>query len=86
VSLLISFAIIQRIGGDSLRSLNGKLENKFFSKLVKHPVISILFLRMVFSTVPALNYTLALARVGFHHYILGTSSAYHFPSSSIVIF
>jgi uncharacterized membrane protein YdjX (TVP38/TMEM64 family) len=72
VSSLISFIIIQRIGGDSLRSLNGKLANKFFSKLDKHPITSILFLRMIFQTVPALNYALALARVRLHHYILGT--------------
>jgi uncharacterized membrane protein YdjX (TVP38/TMEM64 family) len=72
VSSLISFALIQRIGGDSLRSLNGNLANKIFSKLDKHPVTSILFLRIIFQTVPALNYALALAKVRLQHYILGT--------------
>ena len=52
--------------------LKRKMANKIFSKLDKHPVISIFFLRIVFQTVPALNYALVLARLRFHHYILGT--------------
>ncbi len=71
-SSAISFFIIQRIGGDSLRSLNGNIANKIFSKLDQRPVSSIIILRIIFQTVPALNYTLALARVRFPHYIVGT--------------
>lgn len=72
VSSLISFGLIKKIGGDSLRSLNGNLANKIFSKLDEYPVPSILLLRVIFQTVPALNYALALGGVKIHHYILGT--------------
>ncbi len=71
-SSTISFFLIHKIGGDALRSLNNKYADRIFSKLDQHPIYSIALLRLMFQTVPALNYALAMANVRFSHYILGT--------------
>lgn len=71
-SSTISFFLIQKISGGALRSLNNKYADRIFSKLDQYPICSIAILRLMFQTVPALNYALAMANVRFIHYILGT--------------
>ncbi len=78
-SSTISFFLIQSIGGDALRSLDSKLADKIFDKLDDRPIWSIATLRMIFQTVPALNYVLAMAKVRFSHYFLGTAIGLPLP-------
>jgi len=79
VSSALSFFIIKSIGGDALRSINHKFANKIFDQLDQRPVFSITTLRMIFQTMPALNYALAMANVRFRHYILGTLAGLPLP-------
>jgi uncharacterized membrane protein YdjX (TVP38/TMEM64 family) len=71
-SCTLSFFIIKSIGGDALRSIDHKFADKIFNQLDHRPVFSITSLRMIFQTMPALNYALAMANVRFRHYIIGT--------------
>ena len=71
-SCLTTFFIVRFVGQDALRGLNNQLAIKLFNQLDKSPVASIIGLRVVFQTVPVLNYTLALAGVKFRHYLIGT--------------
>jgi uncharacterized membrane protein YdjX (TVP38/TMEM64 family) len=41
-------------------------------QLDAHPINSILLLRMLFQTMPALNYALAMSGVKFRNYLIGT--------------
>lgn len=71
-SSVFSFFIIDKIGGGILRNLNNKYADRILLKLDQYPTYSIALLRVLFQTMPALNYALALAKVRFSHYIIGT--------------
>ncbi|MCF8200306.1 MAG: VTT domain-containing protein [Sulfuritalea sp.] len=72
ISCVFTFLGIRWIGGSALRKLDNRLVASMLARLDARPVQSVLILRVVFQTVPALNYTLALSGVGFREYLLGT--------------
>ena len=67
-----SFFIIRYFGGTALRSLNHRWADKIFLHLDERPIISVTLLRLLFQTLPALTYALALADIRFRHYFIGT--------------
>ena len=67
-----SYFLIRAVGGSALRSLNHKWADKIFSHLDERPILSVALLRLLFQTLPALNYALALADIRFRHYLVGT--------------
>ncbi len=71
-SASISFVIIRSVGGTALRSLNNKWADRIFSHLDQRPIISVAILRLLFQTLPAINYALALTDLRFRHYMIGT--------------
>jgi uncharacterized membrane protein YdjX (TVP38/TMEM64 family) len=71
-SSTLSFYVIRRLGGTALRSLNHRWADKIFAHLDERPVISVTLLRLLFQTLPALTYALALADIRFRHYFAGT--------------
>ena len=72
VSSAISFYLIRAVGGTALRSLNHRWADKIFAHLDDRPILSVSVLRLLFQTLPALNYALALANIRFRYYIFGT--------------
>jgi uncharacterized membrane protein YdjX (TVP38/TMEM64 family) len=72
ISCVVTFLIIRFIGGDALRQLNNKTAVRILRQLDAHPLKSILLLRILFQTVPALNYALAMSGVKFRSYLIGT--------------
>ncbi len=68
----ISYALIRTMGGSALRSLNHKWADRVFAHLDERPILSVTLLRLMFQTLPALNYALALANIRFRHYLIGT--------------
>lgn len=72
VSCAFTFLSIRWIGGSALRKLDNKIVAHLLARLDAQPVRSVALLRVVFQTVPALNYTLALSGVGFREYLIGT--------------
>ena len=71
-SSTLSFYVIRRLGGTALRSLNHRWADKIFAQLDERPVVSVALLRLLFQTLPALTYALALADIRVRHYFLGT--------------
>ncbi len=71
-SASISFFIIRSVGGTALRSLNNKWADRIFSHLDQRPILSVAILRLLFQTLPAINYALALTDRRFRHYMIGT--------------
>ena len=71
-SSIVSFILIRGVGGAALRSFNHKWADKIFAHLDERPIFSVTLLRLLFQTLPALNYALALADIRFRHYLLGT--------------
>jgi uncharacterized membrane protein YdjX (TVP38/TMEM64 family) len=71
-SSVISYYLIRAVGGNALRSLENKWADKIFAHLDARPIMSVAALRLIFQTLPALNYALALADIRFGHYLAGT--------------
>ena len=71
VSCIVTYITIRYLGGNALRELNNPLARRLLSGLDRRPLASIIILRMLFQTVPALNYALALSGVRFRTYLLG---------------
>ena len=72
ISCVATFLIIRFVGGDALRQLDNRVATTLLGRLDIRPVASIVLLRMLFQTVPALNYALAMSGVRFRPYLIGT--------------
>lgn len=72
ISCVLTFFTIRFVGGDALRQLNSKIASRLLRQLDAHPINSILLLRILFQTMPALNYALAMSGVKFRNYLIGT--------------
>lgn len=72
VTCITTFWVIRLVGADALREVKGRLTRQIFAHLDAHPVRSVVLLRLLFQTVPALNYALALSGIRFRSYLLGT--------------
>jgi uncharacterized membrane protein YdjX (TVP38/TMEM64 family) len=81
-----TFGLIRLMGGDALRAVGGRLGQRLFARLDAHPVQSVLLLRLVFQTVPALNYALALSGIRFRNYLLGTLLGLPLPIALYTVF
>ena len=72
ISCIVTFFAIRWIGGDALRQLKNKVAIRILGQLDAHPVKSVFLLRVLFQTVPALNYALAMSGIKFRQYLTGT--------------
>lgn len=72
ISCTVTFLVVRTLGADALRGLDNRLARRLFAQLDAHPVRSVVLLRLVFHSVPALNYALALSGVRLRHYVAGT--------------
>lgn len=86
VSCAISFLVIRFVGGNALRQLDNRIATRILARLDAHPVASILLLRVLFQTLPALNYALALSGVRFRAYLLGTLLGLPLPIAVYCLF
>ena len=86
VSCIVTYITIRYLGGNALRELNNPLAQRLLSGLDRRPLASIIILRMLFQTVPALNYTLALSGVRFRTYLLGTLLGLPLPIALYCVF
>jgi len=86
ISCTVTFFSIRFIGGDALRSLKGKLATRLLSELDAHPIRNIVLLRMLFQTVPPLNYALAMSGVRYRNYLIGTLFGLPLPIMAYCVF
>lgn len=86
VSCMLIYLSIRFIGGNALREIDNRLAKRLLTGLDKHPLTSIIALRMLMQTLPALNYTLALSGVRMRHYVLGTLLGLPLPIALYCIF
>lgn len=86
ISCVVTFWTIRFVGGDALRQLNNKIAVRLLHQLDAHPIKSIVLLRILFQTMPALNYALALSGVKFRNYLLGTLLGLPLPIALYCLF
>jgi uncharacterized membrane protein YdjX (TVP38/TMEM64 family) len=72
VACVGTFWMVRLVGADALRELGGRFGRRLFDRLDAHPVQSVLLLRLLMQTAPALNYVLALSGIRFRSYLIGT--------------
>ncbi|MFJ2989183.1 TVP38/TMEM64 family protein [Collimonas sp. NPDC087041] len=86
ISCGFTFLTIRLIGGDAMRAVKNRYALKILNGLDAHPIKSIALLRVLFQTVPALNYALALSGVKFHKYLIGTMIGLPLPIMLYCVF
>ena len=86
VSCIVTFFTSRLLRGDALRQVDSKVAARLLSHLDAHPVTSILLLRVLFQTVPVLNYTLAVSGVRFSAYLTGTLLGLPIPIAAYCVF
>lgn len=86
VSCVFTFWLIRLLGGDALRKIRGKWAVRLLGGLDAHPVKSIVLMRTLMQTAPALNYALALSGVRFRSYLIGTLLGLPLPIALYCIF
>jgi len=72
VSVAFSFLLVRAVGGDSLIHTKNRRMQRMLAQLHERPITTVLLLRIVLFAAPALNFALALSRVSFYHYIIGS--------------
>ena len=85
-SVAVSFVVVRTIGGQPLSAPKRKWVRRALSQLDERPVITVTALRFVFWMAPFLNYALAMTKVRFRDYMLGSAIAFAFWIPIIVIF
>jgi len=86
VSCTVTYITIRYLGGNALRELDNSLAQRLLNGLDRRPLASIISLRMLFQTMPALNYALALSDVRFRIYLLGTLLGLPLPIALYCLF
>ena len=79
VSCLVTYVLVRGLGGSALKEINNPWAQKILARLDSHPIRSVALLRLVFQTMPALNYTLALSGVPLRPYLIGSLIGLPFP-------
>ncbi len=86
LSCILTFLLIRTIGGDALRAVPHPLAARILAQLDQHPLRSVFWLRVLFQTVPALNYALALSGIRFWQYLLATLLGLPLPIALYCLF
>ncbi len=85
-SCVITFVTIRALGGDALRQLTNRVAVRILREIDARPIASVALLRILFQTVPALNYALALSGIKFRSYLIGTLAGLPLPIALYCIF
>jgi len=85
-SCAVTFVTIRAVGGDALRMLKNRVAVRILRELDAHPIGSVALLRILFQTVPALNYALAMSGIRFRNYLIGTLLGLPLPIALYCIF
>ena len=85
-SCAFTFVTIRALGGDALRLLKNRVAVRILRELDAHPIASVALLRILFQTVPALNYALAMSGIKFRTYLIGTLVGLPVPIALYCIF
>ena len=86
ISCVVTFLLIRLAGGDALRQLKNKVALRIIGQLDARPVKSVFLLRVLFQTMPALNYALAMSGIPFRQYLVGTLLGLPLPITFYCVF
>jgi uncharacterized membrane protein YdjX (TVP38/TMEM64 family) len=84
-SVAFSFWLVRTFGGQALAQLRFKVLQRMLSKLDARPVRTVFVLRSIFWIAPALNYALAMSRVRFRDYLVGSALGLVLPILGVTL-
>ncbi len=82
----VTFFAVRYVGGDALGELRSRTAQRIIARLHGRPIRSVILLRLMFQTLPALNYALALSGVRFRNYMIGTMLGLPLPVIVFCVF
>jgi uncharacterized membrane protein YdjX (TVP38/TMEM64 family) len=85
-SVSTSFFVVRTIGGQPLGEVKRPFVRKILARLDERPLATIAILRLIFWMAPALNYALAMSKVRFRDYFLGSALGLLLPIPLVAIF
>ncbi|HJL15601.1 MAG TPA: VTT domain-containing protein [Sandaracinaceae bacterium LLY-WYZ-13_1] len=85
-SVVVSFFVVRGLGGQQLANLRWKWARKVFGRLETHPVRTVATLRLLMWVSPPLNYGLAMSKIRFREYLIGSALGLLIPVPILVIF
>ena len=85
-SCVLTFLTIRALGGNVLRLLTNRVAVRIMRELDAHPIGSIALLRILFQTMPAMNYALAMSGTRFRTYLIGTLIGLPLPIALYCLF
>ena len=85
-SCAFTFVTIRALGGDALRLLKNRVAVRLLRELDAHPIANVALLRILFQTMPALNYALAMSGIRLRTYLVGTLVGLPIPIALYCIF
>jgi uncharacterized membrane protein YdjX (TVP38/TMEM64 family) len=86
ISCAVTFLLVRFLGGDALRALPNRWLLKVLEQLDRRPLRSVIVARVLFQTLPALNYALAMSGIRFKAYLLGTAIGLVLPLAAYCYF
>ncbi len=72
-AVAITFLVVRAVGGTALAHVKNPYMRRVLSHLDERPIRSILLLRLVFIMAPGVNYGLAITKVKFRDYLIGSA-------------
>lgn len=72
VSLTVTFAVVRAVGGQPLGDVERPFMKRMLAQLERRPIATIAVLRVLFQMLPALNYGLAMSKVRYRDYAVGS--------------
>lgn len=85
-SCAFTFLTVRWVGGDAVRQLKGKMATRLMNRLHAQPIRTIVLLRTLLQTLPALNYALAMSGVPFRQYMVATLLGLPLPIAVYCVF
>ena len=73
VALSASFLVVRGVGGRSLDVIPGKFMKRILARLESAPITTTILLRLLFWLAPPVTYALALSRIRYRDFILGST-------------
>ena len=75
VSLTVTFVVARSVGGHALAEVESPRLQRLLAQVDRHPLRTVFILRVLFTTSPVVNYALALCRLRYRDYMLGSALA-----------
>ncbi|OGQ82657.1 MAG: hypothetical protein A2289_22385 [Deltaproteobacteria bacterium RIFOXYA12_FULL_58_15] len=78
-SVATGFALVRWVGGQPLVEIKQRHAKILLSKLDERPILVVFLIRLVFWIAPPLNYALALTKIRFRDYMIGSVAGLILP-------